>query len=132
MSGMEDSLSQWFDVKRRLRESTREEAVVSEWDIWWVSFGENVGFEINGKSGDFSRPAIVYKKLSRQMFLVVPTTTQPKNGSWYVSLHHDGTNMWTCLQQIRVIDYRRLHTKLGVVNRTETDQIRLAFNKLYG
>ena len=132
MSDMENQLSQWFDVKRRLRESTREEAVVNEWDIWWVSFGENVGFEINGKSADFSRPAIVYKKLSRQMFLVVPTTTQSKNGSWYVSLHHDRTNMWACLQQIRVIDYRRLHTKLGSVGRTEVDRIRLAFNKLYG
>lgn len=129
---MEDLLSQWFGVKRRLRESTREEAVVNERDIWWISFGENIGFEINGKSHDFSRPGIVYKKLSRQIFLVIPTTTQPKNGSWYVSLHHDGMDMRACLQQIRVIDYRRLHTKLGTVDKTEADRIRLAFKKLYG
>jgi len=44
----------------------------------------NVGSEINGKSALFSRPVIIYKKLSHGFYFVIPTTTQKKEGSWFV------------------------------------------------
>jgi len=132
MSIMEDSLSQWFDVKRRLRNTPRVEPVANEWDIWWINFGENVGMEINGKNGDFSRPAVIYRKLSRQLYLVIPTTTKPKIGTWFVPIHHGDTDMWVCLHQLRAIDYRRLRTRLGSASEMEAQMIRSGFLKLYG
>ena len=128
--GMEDQLLQWFDVKQRLRETQRSEPVVSDWEIWWVNLGENIGMEINGKSRDFSRPAVIFKKLSCQFYLVIPTTTKPRIGSWFVPIHHEGRDMWVCLHQIRSVDYRRLRSKLGRVNATEALTIRNTFLKL--
>lgn len=73
--------SEWFGLKKKLHESQQTPPLVSERDIWWASVGENVGSEINGKSALFSRPVIIYKKLSHGFYFVIPTTTQKKEGS---------------------------------------------------
>lgn len=128
---MEDQLLQWFDVKQRLRETPREPPLVSEGDIWWASIGENVGSEIHGKSRAFSRPVVIYRKLGRSFFMVAPTTTTPKNGTWYIPIHSLGTDMRVCLHQMRTMDYRRLSTKMGCVTESEANQIRDGFLNLY-
>jgi hypothetical protein len=46
----------------------------------WASVGGNVGSEINGKSALFSRPVIIYKKLSHELYFVVPTRRKRKRG----------------------------------------------------
>jgi hypothetical protein len=56
--------SEWFWLKKKLHERQQTPPLVSEREIWWASVGENVGSEINGKSALFSRPVIIYKKLS--------------------------------------------------------------------
>jgi len=104
---------------------------VKERDLWWVSFGENVGSEINGKSKLFSRPAVIIKKLSRGFFLVVPTTSQKKEGSWYVPIRQEGKEMFACLHQIRAIDHRRLSTRFGIIDEEDFKKIKEAFDKLY-
>lgn len=102
-----------------------------ERDLWWVSIGENVGSEMNGKSQLFSRPALVLKKLARGFFLVAPTTSQPHEGSWYVKIGQAGKDMFVCLHQIRTIDYRRLSTKLGQIDTNDFDRAKEAFRKLH-
>ena len=104
---------------------------VSEGDIWWMSFGENIGSEINGKSEIFSRPGIIYKKLSHTFYLVVPTTTKLKDGSWYVRIRHQGKEMSACLHQIRSVDHRRLSSKLGRMDDTDFERLRKGFRNLY-
>ena len=73
--------SEWFGLKKKLHERQQTPPLVSEREIWWASIGENVGSEINGKSALFSRPVIIYKKLSHGFYFVIPTTTQKKEGS---------------------------------------------------
>lgn len=50
--------SEWIGLKESLDERNIQAPHVNEGDIWWVSLGENVGWEINGKSREFSRPVI--------------------------------------------------------------------------
>lgn len=52
----------WFVLKPKLDAKESKPPLVSERDIWWLSIGENVGSEIDGKSELHSRPAIVFKK----------------------------------------------------------------------
>jgi mRNA-degrading endonuclease toxin of MazEF toxin-antitoxin module len=85
---------------------------VSEREIWWASVGENVGSEINGKSALFSRPVIIYKKLSHGFYFVIPTTTQKKEKNWFVLVRYQRTDMAACLHQSRAIDHRRLSSRL--------------------
>jgi mRNA-degrading endonuclease toxin of MazEF toxin-antitoxin module len=86
-----------------------------------VSIGENVGSVINGKSNRFSRPVLILRKLAHGFFLVAPTTTQPREGSWYVLVRLRDQDEYVCLNQIRTIDHRRLFSKLGQI---DTDHFR--------
>ena len=72
---------EWMCLKEKVHGGNHKAPHVSEGDIWWISIGENVGSEINGKSALFSRPAVIYKKLSHGFYLVIPTTTQLREGS---------------------------------------------------
>jgi mRNA interferase MazF len=96
-----EAILQWFEVKERLHEAQHRPPLVSEGDIWWASVGENVGSEINGKSGLFSRPVVIYKKLSHGFYFVVPTTTQERSGTWFVAFRQQDKMMVACLNQAR-------------------------------
>jgi len=118
-------------IKEKLHNSDHKPPLVKERDLWWISFGENVGSEINGKSILFSRPGIIIKKLSRQFYLVAPTTSQKKEGSWYVEIKHENKQIFVCLHQIRTIDYRRLSSRIGQIDTDDFNRIKTAFSRLY-
>lgn len=122
---------EWIALKEKLHHVQKGPPLVKERDLWWVSFGENIGSEMNGKSSFFSRPGIILKKLSREFYLVAPTTSQKKEGSWYVEITQEGKNMYVCLHQIRAIDYRRLSSRLGQVDGNDFEKVKIAFLRLY-
>jgi hypothetical protein len=62
---------QWIGLKEKLHEVTAKPPLVRERDLWWVSFGENVGSEMNGKSKLFSRPGLVLKNSRTGSFLLL-------------------------------------------------------------
>lgn len=105
--------------------------MVSERDLWWLSFGENVGSEMDGKGKLFSRPGLILKKLSHNFYLVAPTTTKIKKGTWYVAINHEGKEICVCLHQIRAIDYRRLSSRMGQIDGDDFAKIKKAFWSLY-
>jgi mRNA interferase MazF len=121
----------WIGLKEQLHYTDHRPPLVSERDIWWASLGENVGSEMNGKSGRFSRPVLVLKKLAHGFFLVAPTTTQPHKGTWYVPVRLQGDDEYVCLNQIRTIDYRRLYSKLGQIDTDNFERVREGFWRLY-
>ena len=121
----------WIKLKEKLHEIASDAPIVKERDLWWVSFGENVGSEMNGKSELFSRSALIIKKLSRGFFLVAPTTSMPHQGSWYVKIKHAGKDTFVCLHQIRTIDYRRLSSQLGQIDENDFEAVKKAFHHLY-
>jgi mRNA interferase MazF len=125
------SFFEWFGLKQRLHDIKHEPPLVSERDIWWASIGENVGSEINGKSALFSRPVIVLKKLSHGFYFVIPTTTQVREGSWYVAFRQQGKDMLACLHQARAIDFRRLSSRLGKVDSDDFKRVKDGFRTLY-
>ena len=122
---------EWIGLKEKLHNLSSEPPLVSERDLWWVSFGENIGSEMNGKSGKFSRPGLILKKLARGFYLVAPTTTKKKEGSWYVELKQEKFVTYVCLHQIRTVDYRRLFSRLGQVDSDSFNKVKDSFLKLY-
>jgi len=122
---------EWIGLKEILHERAHKPPLVSQGDIWWASIGENIGSEINGKSHQFSRPVIIFKKLAHGFYFVVPTTTQPKTGSWFVQFKQKDRTMYASLHQARAIDYRRLYSKLGSLDETDQSRVREAFQRLY-
>lgn len=122
---------EWIGLKERLDAIIHQAPHVSEGEIWWASIGENIGAEINGKSQYFSRPIIIFRKLSHSFYFVIPLTTQIRAGNWYVNIKQDGKEMVGCLHQSRAIDYRRLHRKLGQLDELDFKNVKTGFRSLY-
>ena len=100
------NFTDWFKLKpdldkRKLRLSFKER------EIWYVYFGTNVGFEIDGKKG-FLRPCLVIKKISKETCYVIPLTSKPKTGSWYYPSFVQNKNGSYIFSQMRLIDSKRL------------------------
>lgn len=121
----------WVKLKIKLNSGEHVPPIVHEGDIWWISFGKNIGFEINGKSEWFSRPGVILKKLSIGFYLVAPTTSKIHNGNWYVKIRDTRKDSYVCLHQIRTIDYRRLSNKIGQIESLEFIRIKVTFHELY-
>lgn len=122
----------WMPKKSNLDSKNHRPPLVSEGDIWWAALGENVGSEVNGKSDLFSRPVIVYRKLAHGFYLVIPTSTKEKIGSWYVLFRHKEIRNVACLHQVRSIDYRRLYGRIGTLDDIDFSRVKDGFLRLYG
>ncbi|QQR54443.1 type II toxin-antitoxin system PemK/MazF family toxin [Candidatus Peregrinibacteria bacterium] len=122
---------EWIGLKRKLDLRRPKIPYVNTGEVWWASLGENIGYEINGKSDLFTRPVLIFKKLSKEFYLAIPLTTKKHVGSWYVNYQQRGRNVTACLHQVRTIDYRRLYSKVGIVDESDFKIIRLGFQKLY-
>jgi mRNA interferase MazF len=121
----------WISLKERLHSKFSKAPNVCEGELWWASIGENVGFEIDGKSDLFSRPVIIFRKLSHCFYFVIPISTQLKNGSWYVQFDLKDVVNTACLHQARSIDYRRLSSKLGELEPGDLERVFDGFCELY-
>lgn len=122
---------EWIQLKEKIHFKQHKPPFVNEGEIWWVILGDNVGFEINGKSHMFTRPVIVLKKFSSKYFFVIPATTKKKTGTWYFQYISAGMTAVACLQHGRSIDYRRFCSKLGQLELEEFHQLKQAFFNLY-
>ncbi len=79
-----------------------------------------MGVEEDGKGELFSRPVVVIRKFSKQMFWGVPLSTTRKRGEFYLVFKLKGKTSVALLSQARVFDAGRMTAnKLGMV--TEKD-----------
>lgn len=122
---------EWIGLKESLDSKISSAPYVSEGEIWWVSLGENIGTEMNGKSDRFSRPVIILRKLAHGFYLVIPLTTKVHTGTWYVNFKQKGVDMSACLHQIRSMDFRRLYSCLGELDLEDFRKVKKGFLNLY-
>lgn len=94
--------------------------------------GENVGYEINGKSALFSRPVVILKKLSSTVFIGIPLSSKKKEGSWFVKIVHKGKSEVANISQLRLLDFRRLSNKQGELNKKDFKEIKKRLAALLG
>ena len=128
--GIIELLWLWFDIKICLSQRSRR-AIFKEREIWWCSVGQNVGEEIFGKSKVFSRPVLVFKKLTANSFLGLPLTSQEKVGTWYVPIRQSGQVSQVMLNQARNFDILRLWNRIGTIDDKEFMEVKKAFKSLY-
>ncbi len=121
----------WIKLKEKLHFNKHKPPLITESEVWWASLGENIGREINGKSDLLSRPVLVFKKLSRETFLAIPTTSQKRTGSWYVQIKYGENEVNVILSQARVIDTKRLSTKIGQLTESDFEIVKEKFKNLF-
>lgn len=99
-------------------------------EIWWSSFGVNIGREQDGRSDNFERPVIILKKLSPDTLICLPLSTKKKLGKFQAKITHDSVSGFALLDQIKVIDSKRLLRKIGTVSISQFESMKNKFKEL--
>ena len=90
----------------------------SEKEIWWCSFGKNIGNEQDGKNSNFERPVIILKKWSGNFFIGLPMTSKnkinEKNQKFYFKYDLNDVDLgYVILTQIKSFSNKRLIRRMG-------------------
>lgn len=128
---LEKDFDKWNSLKKNM--NNKDVSIyVKERQVWWASLGLNVGHEIDGKNSLFERPVLIYKKLSRFTFLVIPISSSFGNEEYYYPFTHNGDTQYIVLNQCKVLDIKRLTRKLSTVDKVIFDGVKNAFTEKYG
>ncbi len=96
---------------------------VLERELWWCHVGVNVGREQDGKGVNFERPVVILKRLSKDTFLIVPTSSKNKNNKNYIKVSIGEKFSFALIDQIKVIDIKRLNRKIGTILKSDFDNL---------
>jgi mRNA-degrading endonuclease toxin of MazEF toxin-antitoxin module len=119
----------WNDLKK-LVDMKNINLEFHEREIWWASFGLNIGSEQNGIGESFERPVVIIKKLSPNTFLCAPLSTKKKLDKFQSEINSNKKG-FALLDQVRVLDFKRLLRKIGTADEKEFSILRVKFSKLY-
>ncbi|MBI2454104.1 MAG: type II toxin-antitoxin system PemK/MazF family toxin [Parcubacteria group bacterium] len=129
---MKKDFKKWHKVKQYIHNAGGR-LFYHEREIWWCSIGSNVGFEQDGKGENFSRPVLIIKGFSKEVFLCIPLTTKLKEGKYYHEVNlKDGIKRKVILSQIRLVDAKRLVDKVAVLDTEQFNKIKQAIIRLIG
>ena len=112
--GIIEKYNTW-NIKKQgigLSEHTKE-LFFKEGQVWWCSLGINIGSESFGKGENFRRPILVIKKLSADLCVALPLTSQEKTGTWFIDITLQGQKRWALLYQIRTLHKKRFSVIIG-------------------
>jgi len=127
---MNKDFDRWNKTKKYLH-ARKDAPFYSEREIWWCSLGVNIGFEQDGSDEEHRRPVLILKGLSRTTCFIVPLTTAPHDHPMRPSIGRvEEKEARALLSQIRVIDSKRLVSKIGYLNISIFEQIRKAVKGL--
>lgn len=116
------NFNDWNEMKKKLDASERP-VEFHEREIWWCSIGVNVGSEQHSQTEDFSRPVLVVRKFTPDIFWGIPLTTRVKPLRFRKYLVLNGVENDLLILQMRAYDRKRLVRKIAVVSKREFAEI---------
>lgn len=126
---MQKEFDSWNERKKEINEEKPN--FYHEREVRWCSLGINVGFEQDGTSKTYKRPVLIVKGFSRHVCLVVPLTTSQKKNRYHMSVGIvEDKEAFVILSQIRLIDTKRLHDRLVVLDKNRFEEIRKAIRNV--
>ena len=111
---MEKDFDRWNVGKKKL-DRDLPVADCHEREIWWCAIGVNVGSEQHSQTGDFSRPVVVVRRFTRDLFWAIPLTTKLKDVSFRKRLVVGDIENDALILQMRSYDRKRLIRKIAMV-----------------
>ena len=127
---LENDHDWWSQIKQRIS-SKKEDVLFKQGEIWWCSFGLNLGEEIYGKGLRFTRPVLIFRKLTHNSFVGLPLTTRGNIGTWYVEITFQDTKNWIMLNQTRSMDKKRLTKRMGTLDDVQFAEVKRRFIEFY-
>lgn len=114
---MKKDFDRWNTRKKSIDAASDSLVDFHERELWWCSIGVNVGSEQHSQTVDFSRPVIILRKFTRDVFLGIPLTTQVKQTNFRFRLSIKGIENDVLVLQMRAYDRKRLIRKIGMINK---------------
>ena len=133
----EEIFDEWNEVKKDIHKSERKLSIKTR-EIFWANIGQNIGFEQNGKGKNFARPIIVVKKLTKDLFLGIPTTTTLREDNdyfhkfKYTTYNNEVLNVSALILQVKVFSIKRLMNKIGMIHKEDFNLIIEKSKNLFG
>lgn len=126
---MQKDFDNWNERKKEINNNIPN--FYHEREIRWCSLGLNVGFEQDGTSEKYRRPILILKGFSRNVCLIVPLTTSIKKNKYHFSVGIiENEESFAILSQIRLIDTKRLHDRLVILDGKKFEEIKKAIRLL--
>ena len=120
---LKDFLS-WIKIKFNIHEYEKRPPFFNEREVWWSSFGQNIGDEENGKGDNFMRPVIVIRKFNKNICLVVPTSSQLKDNQYYFEIEYKNKQYSALLSHLRTINTKRLKGKIARLSMNDFEKLK--------
>lgn len=123
---MEENYDEWNILKKKLNmriipvyANTRE--------LWWCSFGLNIGTELYGKHELFERPVLVLKVYNKETIKVAPLTTKIHFNKYYKQVRLGDVVSYASFTQVKTISTKRLSRKIGRIDNEQFEIIIKAY-----
>jgi len=121
---MSKEFDKWNQVKQALHFKQSKIVIPKEREVYWASIGINIGFEQDGKGEIFSRPVLVVKRYSKNLFFGIPLSTQIKEGSFFYTFTLKNKQSNALLVQAKVYDTKRLENRIGMISKEDFQQLK--------
>lgn len=119
----------WNEAKK-ITESSDRKVGIKPRELFWVKIGQNIGSEEYGKGENFTRPVIIIRKLTHDLFLGVPTTTTAKHDDEYNHESKGETKTTAMVLQVKVFSTKRLMKRIGMIDKENFKMIQEKIKKL--
>jgi len=120
----------WNEVKKHT-DNNDTKVSIRAGEIRWVSFGVNVGSEIDGKGESFTRPGLILHVIGSHLAFVAPLSTKVKEVAGYLPFNWKGTTTALCIHQIRTISQKRILSRKGRISEDKLKAIKDEIIKFY-
>jgi mRNA interferase MazF len=129
-----DKFDKWNESKKNTESNIRKVGIKPR-ELFWVKIGQNIGSEEYGKGANFTRPVIIIRKLTHDLFLGIPTTTSIKNNDYFHSFefNHKSKGKVTTtamILQVKVFSTKRLMNRIGMVDKENFKMIQEKIKRL--
>ena len=123
---MLEEYNEWNEVKKITSKNNIHIGIKSR-EVFWIKLGQNIGDEEYGKGKLFSRPVLVIRQFTKDLFLGVPLTTTIKNNDYFYSFEFNTkkgkSKNSAMLLQMKSFSKKRLTNKIGVISKEDFKNI---------
>ena len=120
----------WNEVKKIVHNEERK-VNIRAGEIRWVSFGVNVGSEIDGKGLSFTRPALILHVIGSHLALILPMSTKVKDVAGYMPFTWKGVTTALCIHQVRMVSTKRVLSRKGRISQNKLKTIKKEVSKFF-
>lgn len=120
----------WNEVKKTVHQEERK-INIRAGEIRWVSFGVNIGSEIDGKGISFTRPALILHVVGSHLALIAPMSTKVKDVAGYIPFVWKNITTALCLHQIRIVSSKRVLSRKGRISQNKLEAIKKDVSKFF-